>query len=272
MTHQLIKRGPRDWYCEICHQSWTSESKAWCPGVPIISYANRGGLMSKTELGKRGFKNGNADLPPSPCSYRMNTAKNDVLYVKLYDPTQCTPKRIVKHKVVHHVDHLAFPVRWFPFLDEMTVWRRDHLNEKGILAWTVQRAWYEKCIEMARMVSPLLFYTRADIEALAGEVADFVFPLSPIRAQWEMRGPSVDQAEALIDLLTACHRNWVWDHRPPPTEDELEARRLKRERHDRESAERLAEFNARKYDLPAWMTQDEAALPPPVQLSMFGEG
>lgn len=271
MTHQLIKRGPKQWSCEVCHQSWTYESKAWCPGVPIIAYKNRGTLMSKTELGKRGYKNGDADLPPSPCSYRMNTAKNDVLYVKLYDPAQCTLKRPVKHKVVHHVDHLAWPKAWLPFLEALIDWKDEHHNERGQRAMDYDRAWQAQCLEVARQASSLLCFDSDDMAALGEETVTFTFALSSLRTRYEDHGIGPAEAQGLIELLLGRYQDYKWRTRPPLTAEEIAAQAARRAEDEWTWNEQYAARRAKQFEPPAWMT-DEAALPPPVQLPMFGEG
>jgi hypothetical protein len=262
MTHALVKRGPKDWYCTVCTQSWTIPSKAWCPDMIVIAYADRGPLMSQTELYKRGYKT--SFLPPSTCCYRMNTANNDVLYVKLYDPALCTLRPVKKHKVLHYIDVLHWPKAWGPLLDTIQQWDDEH--KRGEHA----RVWRAMCLEMGRMVSPLLTFAPDEIAAFAGDTIEFKFPLIPVRSEWADRDASFKMAQDLVELLLKNHRNWIWRNRPPLTEAELEEQRLKTEERNRRGLQIVNQELQERFCLPDWVTID-ADLPPAVQKTMFDD-
>lgn len=260
--HDIVKRGSKDYYCTVCRQSWTAPSKAYCPDMIVIPYDQRGRLMSKTELGKRGYKNGADDLPEATCCYRMTTGNVDVLYVKLYDPELCTPKKQRKHKTVHYAESLHWPKAWFLFLEDIYQWQIE--NKKGEQA----RVWRSLCLEVARMTSPLLFFTPDEITAMAGETVEFKFPLTPIRTQWNERNVSSEQAETLVDLLVYAYRDWQWKNRPPLTEEQHEQRRLKQEARERAERYALEQMRAKLFEPPDWLTSQEVQSPA-IQLSLF---
>lgn len=258
--HDLIKRGSKDFYCTVCKQEWTVPSKAHCPGMVVIRYDQRGRLMSKTELDKRGYKTN--VLPEPTCLYRMTTGNVDVFYVKLYDPELCTPKKVRKHKTLHYVESLHWPKAWFLFIETVQQWENE--NKKG----EQSRVWRSMCLELARMASPALFFTPEEITAFAGETVEFKFPLTPIRTQWTDREASVKQAEELVDLLLYSYREWKWNNRPPLTEEQIEQRRLKQEARERTEQYALAQLRAGLFELPAWVTSQETQ-PPAIQQPLF---
>lgn len=281
MTHTLIQRGPKDWYCSVCRQQWTSPSKAWCPGVPVIAYKDRGPLMSQTEMDKRGYKTD--ALPISTCCYRMNTKHAEVLYVPLYDPSGCARKKVVKRKLVHYVDALHWPLAWMPFLERLVAWKDEHMGRKTETAQTVEEAgieadarwerlqeWHDLCFEVARMTSCLLVFTADEVAAL-GDTVTFTFDLMPIRLTWESRSPSIRQRDDLIDMLLGRYRGWRYASRSP---DEIAAQQTAAaEITARRVAEQRAEEAVRRaklFEPVEWMTQDEA-LPPAVQKPLFEE-
>lgn len=96
MSHRLIQRGPKDWFCTVCHQDWQSKSKAHCPGMHVIKHDEWGTLMTKTMLGKAGYKNGWQDLPEPVCCYRRSFDGSDPEYVMLYDRSLCVRKKEIK--------------------------------------------------------------------------------------------------------------------------------------------------------------------------------
>lgn len=266
MSHDIVKRGSKRYECTVCGQEWTFPSKAHCPGMKVIAYADRGALMSKTELDKRGYKA--SGLPKSECCYRMTTAQIDVLYVKLYDPAKCTRKKERKHKLVHYVDVLHWPVAWMSFLESLGTWHEDHRNEYGALTWERRHEWQEKCLEMARMASALLAFTPEDISQLHEETIEFQFPLTAIRTHWQDHGLALAQAEQLIELLLSRYREYKWRNRPPLTEEEWEQIRLKTEAYEREQQAIRDERRAKLFEGITRMTPDED-LPPAVQRSLF---
>ena len=262
MSHNLIKRGPKRYQCTVCDQKWTFESKAHCPHMRVISYADRGPLMSKAELGKRGYQT--RFLPEATCCYRMTTGRLDVMYVKLYDPSQCALKKPRKHKVLHYVGSLHWPKAWGSFLDTIQQWCDE--NKKG----EQPRVWREMCLGLARMASPLLFFTPDEITSFAGETINFDFPLIAIRTQWNESNVSAAQAEELVDLLLSRYRNWKWQNRPPLTEDEIEQRRVKVEERNRRGLQIVTQELQERFALPVWMT-DTPELPPAIQKSLWHE-
>lgn len=93
MTHNLIKRGSKDYYCTKCNQQWTAPSKAHCPNLKVYKYDEFGALMTKTQLGQAGYKNMPKDLPTPTGCYRRTMDGRDNEYVKLYDPSLCEKKK-----------------------------------------------------------------------------------------------------------------------------------------------------------------------------------
>jgi hypothetical protein len=260
MTHELIKRGAKDYYCTKCDQQWTFESKAHCPNMQVIAYRDRGPLMSKTELDKRGYKTD--ALPHATCCYRMNDANNNVLYVKLYEPSQCALKKTRKHKVLHYIDSLHWPKSWGTILETVQQWDSEHKRGEHI------RAWRQICLDTARLVSPLLAFTPDEITALGGEAIEFKFPLIPVRTEWPDRDVSFKQAQDLIDLLLSRYSDWKWQNRPPLTEAEMEARRIKQEERNRRGLQIVNQELKERYALPDWVTAPNDQ-PPAKQQSLF---
>lgn len=268
MSHTLIQRGPKDWYCSDCHQSWQSPTKAYCPGVPVIAYKDKGGLMSKTEMDKRGYKTDRLP-PPAPCVFRMTDGRNDVQYVKLYDPSLCPRKKEVKHRLVHYVDHLAWPKAWLPFLEALVAWRDDHRERE---TFEMRNEWDDLSFSLARQTSCLLAFTHEEIAAL-GETVMFTFDLMPIRTRYERRkSPDFRQCQDLIEVLLKAYHRWWWANRSP---DEIETQGIEAAaRTERREAEMRANNRALReglFPLVPRVTWAEDA-PPPVQLSLFEDG
>lgn len=207
--HELIKLGAKHYKCTVCGQEWQSQTKAYCPRIPVIEFRERGNLRSKTELDKLGYKVDK--LPRATVCYRMNDANNDVQYVKLYDPSSLERKRQNLRRVVHYVEELYWPVAW---MDVFTFLRQD---EQDIGAPMSAREWNERVRPIASMASSLLFYSREEIEAFAGETIEFKLPVLPVRVSWPNVGTANKQLDDLIKRLVSCYLNWK---HPPMTDEE----------------------------------------------------
>lgn len=210
--HDLIKRGPKHWECTVCGQEWQSESKAYCPRIPVIAFSERGALRSKTELSKLGHKTDR--LPRATVCYRMNDANNDVQYVSLYDPSTLERKRQRPHRVVHYIEALYWPVAWMDVFTHLNEDEQERGDSMPVREWEV------RVRPLAGMASSLLFYTREEIEAFAGVTIEFKLPVMPVRVSWPDVGTANKQLMDLIKQLQSCYRTWKY---PPMTDDEWTA-------------------------------------------------
>ena len=140
--HQLIQRGPKDFYCAVCHQQWQSKSKAYCPGLHVVKGDEWGTLMTKTMLGKAGYKNDQDSLPEPKACYRRSWDGSSPEYVMLYDRVECIRKKEVKKGrrktgylsqvvmtpvVVELVERYREAVEMkitMPYTEDNTLWRR----------------------------------------------------------------------------------------------------------------------------------------------------
>lgn len=111
MTHELIKRGAKDYYCTKCDQEWTSPSKAHCPGLHVVKADEWGTLMTKTQLGRFGYKNDAPHLPKPQACYRRSYDGSSPEYVMLYDRNECVPKKEIKkgRRKTGYLSEIAVP-------------------------------------------------------------------------------------------------------------------------------------------------------------------
>lgn len=261
MSHTLEKLGPKRYRCTVCHQEWQSQAKSYCPRIPVISFGDRGPLRSKTELDKLGYKTDN--LPRAEVCYRMVDGRNDVMYVKLYDPATLPRKRQNPRREVHYVEVLYWPVAWMDVFAS--------LHELGEMMADGEamphREWLECIRPVGQMASTLLVFTREEIERMAGEVIAFRLPVLPVRTRWPNVGTANTQLEALYNRLKNEYLNWRY---PPWTDEQWKAHRLETEEKNR----RAWEFTYKEHlERQGWAgvtrPTDDYALP--VQRSLFKE-
>lgn len=114
LDHNIVKRGARDFHCIVCKQQWKSESKAACPGLPVYPRGNWGELLTKNQLGAKGYSITDKALPPPVACYR---GYDD--YVMLYDPAQATPKRALNRpRSTYYLETIWWPAPMLLLLEQ----------------------------------------------------------------------------------------------------------------------------------------------------------
>lgn len=260
--HDIVKRGSKDFYCTVCRQEWTAPSKAHCPRMPVISYAQRGTLMSQTELGKRGYKNSLSDLPKSTCCYRMLTRRMDDIYVKLYDPAECTLKAPSKRpRLVQWIDSLHWPKAWLPFLEDLSQWRYGH--NPGNAEYT--REWRQRCLDIVRMASAIHCFTEDELIQLGEGYVVLKFSLTAIRREWEDRGISRRHANDLTELMLFAYRGQRIRLSPSALSVEIDRRIHEAQERRKEAAQR----GVWSTDHLAWMPPSPSSPSPAKQQPLF---
>lgn len=235
MSHTLEKLGPKHYRCTVCHQEWQSPSQAYCPGLPVIPRSQRGTLMDKTELKRRGYKTDN--LPEVTCCYRLFTQHGDV-YVDLYDSTQCEKAQQRKHRIVHYIDSLAWPVAWMSTIENLIRIKDE--------SWKQATAdWYQRSHEIASMAAELVHYTPDEVRTMAGEIVIVKFDrLRLVRLDWRTtRRHSNDSTALTAELINAYKR---WKSTQPLTEEEIARRALIRAQIEQDKRRSEAEAKARR--------------------------
>lgn len=129
MGHTLVQRGKKDWHCTVCDQSWQSPSKAYCPGKHVVSADEWGTLMTKTQLGRAGYKNDYKSLPKSTVCYRRSYDGSDPEYVNLYDPMLCERKQTLRkgRRRSGYLHDIVVPTLCIPFIERY----REALDRTG---------------------------------------------------------------------------------------------------------------------------------------------
>jgi hypothetical protein len=274
MSHNIIKRGTKDFYCSVCHQQWTAPSKAHCPQLPVIAFSHRGTWMSQTELNHRGYRT--KTLPEPIACYRTSDTNHSVVYVWLYDPALCERKTpTTRLRTLLYVDNLQWPVSWLTVF-EKSIEYRDMLDEKA------QRAldhdpqqyrdprWQSIAREIAECASSLVFFSQDEAALLVGEMIPLSFPLLAIRRQWADGWHRQTDMHKVVQSLEKAYKEHQWRMRPRLSEDQLQELTLKREARTQEMIVKEAERRARLFDLPDWITLHDR-LGPAKQKGLFGE-
>jgi hypothetical protein len=261
MSHQIIKRGSKDFYCTVCIQQWTIKSKAHCPGMKVIAWAKRGTFMSQTELGQRGYKNAPEDLPEPTCCYRSSGYNHAVVYTYLYDSDQCVRKKETgRPRLIKYIETLHWPKAWLPFLEDLSEWAyaHDHRNPNHA------REWQRWCLEIGRMASAIHCFTEDELMQLGENYVVLTFSLAAIRAHWTDRRTSMDQVDALTEQLLRAYRK---QRQPKPLSDlAIEVNgRIRQAKDNREKA--IRERGVQVF--PSWIVPALESVGPAKQLSLF---
>lgn len=263
MSHTLEKLGPKHFRCTVCHQEWQAPSKAYCPGLPVIPYSRRGTLMDKTELKRRGYKTD--VLPEVTCCYRLNNHHGDV-YISLYDSTQCQKANQRKHRTVHYVDSLPWPVAWMSVIENLMRFGDGEFDRQKTTVW------YTRCHEIASMAAELVHYTPDEIQQMAGETVICKFDrLQVVRMDWRMTRRHTNESMALVTALINTYLRWKAGQ--PLTDEEMERRAKIRAKIEAENLRREAEAKAKR---DALFQGPNSLVPPddgpaPRQRSLFGD-
>jgi hypothetical protein len=201
--HDLVRRGSKDYYCTVCRQSWTYKSDAHCPGIPVIPYNERGTLMSRVELGQRGYKNDPEYLPKPKGVYRTTSGHNYVVvYAFLYDSEQCVRKEPKRKTVIQYIESLHWPKAWLPFLEDISQWAYNHdrRNPNHV------REWQQRFAEVVRMASAIHRFTEDELKQFGEDYVVLTFSLTAIRAHWTESSTSIQQADMLMERLLQAYR------------------------------------------------------------------
>ncbi len=274
MSHQIIKRGTKDFYCAVCRQQWTAPSKAHCPRLPVIAFSQRGTWASQTELSHRGYRV--KTLPEPIACYRSSDSNHSVIYVWLYDPALCERKKpTTRLRTLLYVDSLQWPISWLTTF-ERSLEYRDMLDEKAQHALDNEPQtyrdpmWQSIAREIAECASSLVFFSQDELTTLCGDMALLSFPLLGIRRQWADNWHRQTDMHKAVQSLEKAYKEHKWRSRPRLSEDQLQELSLKREQRTQEMIVKEAERRARLFDPPDWITPHDR-LGPAQQRGLFGD-
>lgn len=281
MSHSLIQRGPKDWYCTVCHQQWMTKSKATCPGLHVVKSDEWGTLMTKTMLGRFGYKNDAASLPEPKACYRRSYDGSDPEYVPLYDRDECVRKKEIKkgRRRSGYLSEIVAP----PIAVAMIERLQAHLTFEQGMAHSEDRSLsarrYEVAADLCNTVVCAQWMTDAELAA-AGFIT---LPIPPRQLPkgtvfTERTGGVLGFAFDVLRSYEAYRNPDVprpIDRRPLAAYEAAQTRQKIREqaqeaRRQEQRKQEKASLPARSVDYADWQTQDEN-LPPAVQTSMFGD-
>jgi hypothetical protein len=234
----------------------------------VIAYSDRGALMSQTELGHRGYRTAQKDLPEPMCCYRSSGYNHAVVYTWLYDPARCVlKKQTTRPRLVQYIDSLIWPNAWLPFLEELQQW--DNENDKSKHPGT--REWQRRCLELGRIASAAILFSKAELEQLKEEYVVLSFSLTAIRPHWGDHRTSREQAEKLCEQMLRSYRS---KHRvqPPLSEVGMEVKRRVQAACERQKETGLERMRLELKAKFAWAEQLPTATgsqPPAVQQALF---
>lgn len=258
MSHTILQRGPKDFTCTVCGQSWVSESKGYCPGVTVYPYGAWGTLMTKNQLSAKGFSVTPATLPEPVGAYRR---VKEADYVMLYDQTQAQAKKSIKRtRITYYLESLLWPYSQLSVLDE---WRA---MEYGKFEPSERSALIRTISEMAVCLGAFAPHEAA---ALTDGAMLTLNPAMTVHRQYGRQG-FWGEREKLVERVTAAYGRFLWT---PKLMDEavVEFHRRKsaakeEEREAARRAQRLAEFERMGNSLI-----DDVIDTPAVQRSLFDE-
>lgn len=254
--HQIVKRGPKDYYCTVCHQSWQKESKAYCPGLPVYWHGAWGDLLTKNQLGAKGYSIGKNALPAPVGCYRGMDG-----YVMLYDAKDATPKRAsTRVNTTYYLESVYWPKAMFPILDHHTEHQWDITKEPRShdeIIWTYR--------EIAELAIHLGCFNEEGNQMTEG-VLLVLKPAMIVHRRYGEWGNETERRKLGTRVIEA-YRKWRIDTRPRLTDEqlaELEAQRQKREE-ERKQAE--AEARKQLFNFPRHLVENTG--PTPTQQSLL---
>jgi hypothetical protein len=267
MSHQIVKRGAKDYTCSVCNQHWTIPSKAHCPGLPVVPFSKRGTWMSQTELDHRGYR---IKALPEPIACYRTAVDHSVVYVWLYDPVLCERKRESKRlKVLHYVDTLQWPTMWLDAF-ERAIEYRDLLDERAQRAIAHDPlnyrdpAWQLIVRDIAERASSLVFFAADEL----GETVTLSIPLSGVRRQWSENWHRQSDMHKLVSSLERAYKEHQWKTRPRLSDEQLQALEDKRIAHEREREAQESERRAKLFEFSRHLVPD-TPLTPAIQRELF---
>lgn len=250
--HDIVKRAPKDFYCNVCRQSWQQESKAPCPGVPVYAYGAWGDLVTKNQLRGKGYSAGKKSLPSPVGCYR---GMED--YVMLYDVKDATPKRAsTRINTTYYLETVCWPKSMFPILDYFTgtQWDVDQILSGDDMAWTR--------FEVAELAIHLGCFESSE----TGDCA--VLKLKPpMNVHKRYRQWGNNESHKLSERVIRAYQQWQIDNRPRLTDEQIAALDAKREAYAQEQARLDAERRAKLFDFPRTLVDHGEETP--VQKGMF---
>jgi hypothetical protein len=281
MSHQLIRRGPKDWYCSACHQQWQTKSKAHCPGLHVVKSDEWGTLMTKTMLGRFGYKNDPASLPEPKACYRRSYDGSEPEYVPLYDRNECVRKKEIKkgRRRSGYLSEIVAP----PAVVDMIERFQTLLEFEQSMAHSEDRTLsvrrYEAAADLCNGVTCAQFMTDLELAAVS-------FITLPIPPRHLPKGTVfTDRTGGVLGFAFDVLRSYeayrdpdtlpLIDRRPLAAYEVAQARQRMREeahaaRHQEQRKQEKEGRAVRFIEYSAWQTPDEA-LPPAVQKPMFDD-
>lgn len=194
--HTLIQRGPKDWYCTACHQSWQTKSKASCPGIHVVKGDEWGTLMTKTMLGKAGYKNDESSLPEPTACYRRSFDGSSPEYVMLYDRSLCERKKEIR-KGRRKTGYLS-QVVMTPVVVELVERYRKAVEMKVSMPYTEDNTLWQRLEECEADVCNAVMYTQLMTDKELDESGFITVEVTPIQFSkgliFEARRPATGYA------------------------------------------------------------------------------
>jgi hypothetical protein len=190
MTHNLVKRSSKDYYCTKCGQQWTGPSKAHCPNLKVFKYNEFGTLMTKTQLGQAGYKNTPKALPAPTGCYRRTMDGRDNEYVKLYDPALCEKKPPSKRprKQTGLLSKVLVPASLIPLIDDYRETSQIRENTKNFNS-DIFNHWTQSAVELANEIQEAQLMPDEEL-ARANAITLLITPSRFFGNVYETRNPS----------------------------------------------------------------------------------
>jgi hypothetical protein len=280
MSHQLVQRGPKDWTCVKCHQTWQAKSKAHCPGLHVVKTDEWGTLMTKTMLGRFGYKNDAAHLPKPKACYRRSYDGSDPEYVMLYDRNECAPKKAIKkgRRKTGYLSEIVAPpvvVSLIKRFQEVVALEQEmaHSADHSLVGLR-----YEAAADMCNMIICAQLMTDPELA-----VVDFItLQIPPVNMP---KGTVLTPRSGGVMAFAYNVLNSYEDHLNPDAPKLVDRRmlsaydvsnarqRLRYEAQETRRQQQLAQDDAShrtQFEFSLWQT-DDTPLPPAVQKSMFDD-
>lgn len=257
MSHNIVKRGPRDFYCTVCHQQWVSESKAYCPGLPVRSPSET--LLTKNQLSAKGYSVTDKALPKPVACYR---GYDD--YVMLYDPAHATPKRAsTRPRATYYLETIWWPRAMLLFLEQYVA-----------LTDGPDKGYHDEMIARQREISDFAIHLGCFSETEGKAITDddgvllTLAPAMTVHKRYQAQG-LWDERQKLAARIIEAYRHWRWQ--PKPMDAAVaEFRRMEREKNRRmEREEMAARFAIERANQPKRLIEEDCT--PVKQRAMFDD-